>query len=71
MHERMKLVQGRLEISSGMSGTTVRARVPAMMKMGFRTLTDLIHYAIHEKIVSTPKSSGMPNSNKQRRGKAL
>lgn len=29
MRERMKLVQGRLEISSSMFGTTVRARVPA------------------------------------------
>jgi signal transduction histidine kinase len=29
MHERMKLVHGRLEISSGASGTTLRARVPA------------------------------------------
>ena len=28
MHERMKLVQGRLELSSGTSGTIVRARVP-------------------------------------------
>jgi PAS domain S-box-containing protein len=29
MHERMKLVQGRLEITSGTDGTTVRATVPA------------------------------------------
>jgi signal transduction histidine kinase len=29
MHERMKLVRGGLEISSGTSGTTIRARVPA------------------------------------------
>jgi signal transduction histidine kinase len=29
MHERMKQVRGRLEISSDTSGTTVRARVPA------------------------------------------
>jgi PAS domain S-box-containing protein len=29
MHERMKLVQGRLEITSHAGGTTVRARVPA------------------------------------------
>jgi signal transduction histidine kinase len=29
MHERMKLVQGWLELTSGAKGTTVRARVPA------------------------------------------
>jgi DNA-binding NarL/FixJ family response regulator len=32
---------------------THRARI--MMKMGYHTLTDLIHYAIREKIVSTPQ----------------
>jgi DNA-binding NarL/FixJ family response regulator len=46
------------EIAStlGITARTVethRARI--MMKMGFHTLTDLIHYAIHEKIVRAPE----------------
>ena len=52
------LAQGKAnkEIASGLGITartveTHRARI--MMKMGFHTLTDLIHYAIREKIVST------------------
>jgi DNA-binding NarL/FixJ family response regulator len=46
------------EIASrlGITARTVethRARI--MMKMGFRAITDLIHFAIREKIVPTPK----------------
>jgi DNA-binding NarL/FixJ family response regulator len=46
------------EIASmlGITARTVEThRTRIMMKMGFRTLTDLIHFAIREKIVPTPK----------------
>jgi DNA-binding NarL/FixJ family response regulator len=49
--------KGNKEIGSTLGITTrtvetYRARI--MMKMGFRSLTDLIHFAIREKIVPTP-----------------
>jgi DNA-binding NarL/FixJ family response regulator len=43
-----------IALTLGITARTVEThRTRIMMKMGFRTLTDLIHFAIREKIVPT------------------